>query len=608
MGLLPRARGARSASEGTIAAEIAGEISGQVAVGTHIVQVAAQHGAIVNVAAPERLPTVRPRALPVRVTPRDFPDLLGREHELAEVRAAVRDGLAVDVHAAAGMGKTSLLRNLVHRAPELCEEGVVFLRAAGEQADDIAEALFEAFYEADAPFKPTLLELRRHLGERRALIAVDDLDCDRDEVTELLDTAGACRFLLASTRQCQWGEGRSLALRGLAPDAALALLERELGRELRAEERERAAEMCRRLAGRPLSIVQAAALARDAAPAPAPEDPEELERAVRARLDDDEQRVLGALELLAPAAVHVDDVAAIAGVPDAGAVLERLHSAGAAQAHSPRWSATLASAPSPVPPDRERAADAARQMTRGAAERPLADVPVVVAALSAAASAQRWDEVVALARAADPLLALGRRWGAWRLAAERMLDAARQASDRAGEAWALHQLGTRAGCLGDSAAARPALERALALRRELGDEHGAAVTAHNLAVLLGGGPGGIVDGDGTPQPRTPRPSLARTLLVGGLSLALGGAAGAVVASSGDDAAVQAGEPAAVTTITAPGKTVTTPITTIAGPAVTVTIASPSETVTVASPPETVTQTLTETVVTTVYVDRGTPLR
>ena len=53
-------------------------------------------------------------------------------------------------------------------------------------------------------------------------------------------------------------------------------------------------------------------------------------------------------------------------------------------------------------------------------------------------------------------------------------------------AWALHQQGSRALCLGDRVLAADALGQALELRERLGDAEGAATTRHNLAQLGGG--------------------------------------------------------------------------------------------------------------------------
>jgi hypothetical protein len=483
----------------TIAADISGDVAGQVAVGSHIVQVSAAHGAIVNVAAAA---SVTARPAPVTIRPRDFAGLLGRASELERTLAALGDGMTVDLHGPAGIGKTSLLRHLCHRGADGFEHGVVFVRAAGEPLEDVAQFLFDAFYASDPAVKPTPAELRHRLADRHALVVVDDLGGTRDELEELLGCAPACTFLLGSVERLLWGEGVAQELGGLDDDAALALFERELGRELAGDERTRAAEQCRALGGRPLAVLQAAALARDgAATAPAAGDTA-VEATLRERLGGSARRVLALLELLAPAAVDADDIKAITQLADAGEALEHLVKAGAAQAHSSRWSATLApreasersaadapsgsGAPDDLPLD---AADdlllarAARRFAEGGERRPPEDMPAVLAVLDAAAREQRWADVMRVARGADALLTLGRRWGAWQVAAQHAHEAALASGDRHAEAWALHQLGTRAGCLGDVKAARPQLKRALALRRALGDEAGAAVTAHNLKVL-----------------------------------------------------------------------------------------------------------------------------
>jgi hypothetical protein len=66
-----------------------------------------------------------------------------------------------------------------------------------------------------------------------------------------------------------------------------------------------------------------------------------------------------------------------------------------------------------------------------------------------------------------------------------ILQAAQALRGQAVEAWALHQSGTRAMCLGDTSTARTFLGQALRLRESLGDRVGAAVTRHNLDILVG---------------------------------------------------------------------------------------------------------------------------
>ena len=100
--------------------------------------------------------------------------------------------------------------------------------------------------------------------------------------------------------------------------------------------------------------------------------------------------------------------------------------------------------------------------------------------------------MIALGRAIDGAFAWGRRWETWGAVLVTVLRAAREDADAGAEAWALHQLGTRAFCLGDVAGARAALEEALRLRERLHDP-AAAATRHNL--------GFIRDVDGRPGPR-----------------------------------------------------------------------------------------------------------
>jgi len=551
---------AEARTEAIVAEISAGEIGGQVAVGSHNLQIHADHGAIVYAMPSGEGPAVRERPLPVSLLPRDCPSLLGRERELAEAHAALAGGETVGVAAPPGGGKTSLLRRLSHLAEDALPHGVVFLRAAGQPREDVERFLFDAFWACDAPYQPTPFELRQRLAARRALVVLDDLELGREDVCELLDCAPGCRFLLASERRALWGEERTLELAGLDGAASLALLERELGRPLRDDERARAADLCGRVGGRPLSVLQAAARVR-AGELPLG-DADELEASVRAGLDGEERRVLHALELLAPAALHVDDVAAIAGVPDAAAVLERLRERGAAQAHSPRWSVTLAfeyhGRHDPMLLRRVR-----ERLSLHADERPVEDVPVILAALLAAEGGPGEQEALGLVRAVDGLLTRSGRWAAWRIALERAAAAAEAIGDRAATAWALHQLGTRAGCLGDGDGAT-SLRRALALRRELGDEAGAAVSAHNLAQLFGAPPGAGGHGHGQPPPG-PRTGL--WLALGGGVLALGVALALLAGGNGSSpgsatpvAATFTGPDGHITT-TVPPVTTTVPTTT-----------------------------------------------
>ena len=247
-----------------IEAHIQGEISGQVAIGNNIIQIGSIHGGVVNIVQPEQQPRPQPRPSPIFLRPRPFPGLLDREAEINAASAALQSALPVEFHGQAGLGKTTLLRHLAyHPADTSFPDGVIYLSARHQPVADLLQSLFDAFYESDAPFKPTDAQVRHALQGKQALILLDDVNLARDEVEALMDAAPGCTFLLASSERRLWGEGRAMALHGLPSDDALALVERELGRPLTPEERPAAQALCTALECHPLRLLQAAAMARE---------------------------------------------------------------------------------------------------------------------------------------------------------------------------------------------------------------------------------------------------------------------------------------------------------------------------------------------------------
>ena len=101
-----------------------------------------------------------------------------------------------------------------------------------------------------------------------------------------------------------------------------------------------------------------------------------------------------------------------------------------------------------------------------------------------AADARRWGEVLRVGTLLEGALVTGARWGAWAISLERCLAAAKALGDRSAEAWALHEIGTRAVCLGDPGTARTLLSQAVALRESLIDDDAAAASRQNLGFVL----------------------------------------------------------------------------------------------------------------------------
>lgn len=95
----------------------------------------------------------------------------------------------------------------------------------------------------------------------------------------------------------------------------------------------------------------------------------------------------------------------------------------------------------------------------------------------------QWEQALQVARSLALLLALLRRWADLLESLQTALGVARELKDTAGQAWALHEQGTLQLAAGRYREADDLLGRARALRVEIKDPHGVAVTAGNLQAL-----------------------------------------------------------------------------------------------------------------------------
>jgi hypothetical protein len=482
---------------------VVGGVSGQIAVGENNLQIRIGdvHGGEVNVLVPDQQPAVRPRPTPAAVRPRPFPGLLDREDEVKAAATALQSAMSVEFHGRAGLGKTSLLRYLAyHSIATSFPDGVITLTVRRQPVGDVLQSLFDVFYESNVPFKPSMGQIRQGLRDKQALILLDDVTLEREEMATLMDAVPACSFLLASAERRLWGEGQPIKLGGLPLDDGLALMERELRRALTSQEKPAAQALYTELGGNPLQIFQAAALVREEglglaevlqrtrAYAPG----EALTAQMLSTLSEPERRVLAALAALDGLSVHTDHLPALTGLSEVTPVLQGLQQRGLVQAHSPRYSLTgdLGSylhRSWNIDPwiERALAVYVAWAGERRDPDRLLEESETILWLLEWATGAEHWVEALRLSSLVEGTLALGGRWSAWAEVLKRALEAALALGNRAAEAWVRHQLGSRALCLGDGASARTFLVQALRLREALGDGPGVALTRHNLDVLLG---------------------------------------------------------------------------------------------------------------------------
>jgi hypothetical protein len=478
---------------------------GEIYVGAYLIRVGAPEGALVSATAPETRPRPVRRGDTVRVLPPSFPGFVDREAQIEAATAALSSSLPVEFFGIEGAGKSALLAHLAHRLAPASRRSVAYLSARRTSLDDLVQGLFQALFETGAFMKVSLSAFRDLLssdgsvvGGSPVLLFLDDIELEAEGVESLVASTPHCDLVLASPERRLWGEGYADAIEGFEPELALELLGSVLGRPVGEDERELARALVELSGGRPLSILLTAGLARAGGISL-----EEIEARVRAgsietaaveALSGEELQMAAALAALGGVEATVGDLGAIAGTADPQAALEGLVLRAVSRGAAGRFgmAVTLAAEMGRRTGLAEFERRALKHFTEEAARRGgdpswiAAESAVLLEVLDRAAAVRHWRETLEFARVVEGGFALAGRWGAWEHVLELALQAARHFEDAGAEAWALHQRGTRALCLGATDQAQQDLEDALVVREALGDVAGAAASRHNLEHVPGG--------------------------------------------------------------------------------------------------------------------------
>jgi hypothetical protein len=501
---------------------------------------------VIFIVSPPRGTSKRKIKSEIRVRPEYEPVFLNRSSEVGFAVQTLKTRQSVGYFGPDGIGKTALWRYLSFYPPSELKDGVIRHRIGSEPVADFLQYVWDQLYVAE--HKPSKGEIERDLRGRRALILLDDIELGRRELEACFDALPEFQFVLFFPGATHESKG-IVILDGLPMDDCVELVTDTLERELSSEEKKYARLLCSSLKGHPGAIKMVAGMIRSqnvsiggaltaAAKMVEQVEPEslkvnifaesrrlcdtfkdELEKAkttepmpienvggmaalsialmlkmmVLAVVSAEGFEVLKALELAGGGPVDEDYLKQVSGVKNVRKVLDELSILGLLRTHSPRY--TLS--PELVRPiseteDLSTYSGRARSYFISLADE-LEDSPesmlehmdAVLSVLDDGMRAGDWESSIRLCRAVGSTLALGKRWEAWKQVLTWALEAAEEIHDQQSEAWALHELGTRALCLGETSDAKENLYRALNISESLNDFIGAAVTEHNIDILEG---------------------------------------------------------------------------------------------------------------------------
>ncbi|MBD2434706.1 MULTISPECIES: hypothetical protein [Fischerella] len=487
-----------------LTANIRTDTNGTLAVGKHILQIGSSQGAIAELATIPQQPNLLERSTPVLIRQPPSEKLLEREKPINEAIAALKSGQSVEFYSAVGLGKSFLLRYFAQelQADSVFSDGVISLSSHHPYVSDLLQIIWEAFYgyESDIPYKPTDEQIRQQIQNKHALVILDDGDqLILDEVQKLRNAASNCTFLVASTKQRLPKPAYSTALAGLSIQDALVFLETKMQRSLKIEELPAARSLCIILKGNPMHLQLAIAyilaeersLAEIVSQLPNSQASIYLIQQIIESLPHTHRNILEILAVMGEVGLLEEEVAAITQQPDASEILKNLQQRYLIQQEDSRYriNKTIREI---LPPawklgtPLENAIAYFINWTQLYLQQPqnlLAKIDAIIQILEVAVRASRWQVVLHLAKAVESLLALSKRWGLWEHVLQRGLQASQAERDKASEAWALHQLGTRALCLEENTVAFRYFTRALELRESLSDVTGLALTRQNFNLL-----------------------------------------------------------------------------------------------------------------------------
>ena len=439
----------------------------------------------------------------IRVLPEPHDDLLGRHYEAEAVLGTLRGGSPVNVWGEGGIGKTSLLRQVAHwAAAEFDDWPVVFATAARKPLEDLLHEIHGCLFESPVPAKCRPDHLRGQLRTARAVVVIDDVTLGDADLADLLYALGDALVVVASPVLRNDPELEPVELAGLDAEPAMELFLRGLGSYrfgLGEAEEIRRLTGPELLRGHPLRVQQAAALVQSGRRTVTElarilqfGDPaDRLAQECLNALSPDERQIAAVLALAPGTYMPADLVANMSPIERA---LDHLCVLRERHVIDSRWDwfgLPVCSVGEPlqlIVPSLDlgfalRGLVAWLQQPDVSADELMSVSGCILAVLQFAREAGEWDSVLEIVRAVEPALFICGRWGQWRSVLRIGVEATEQLGNDGYRSYCLHQLGSRALCLGDRAQATRLLTLAASLRSRRNAREARDVTTDNLALI-----------------------------------------------------------------------------------------------------------------------------
>ncbi|MEA5571354.1 choice-of-anchor D domain-containing protein [Calothrix sp. UHCC 0171] len=471
------------------------------------IQINSNLGSILSIATQKHQIQSRPSHPPQELlSSPTFPYLIGR---LKEIKSAIHalncsdispeSKKSIEFYGDTGLGKSALLRylNSFIQGKRVFTDGTIFLNSHYQTVSDILQSLFDILYASDITYKPTDLEISQAVNGKKILIILDDKNLTAAEIKQLQTTLPNCPLVLASTSKRLDETDFTNPLSGLTTRDALTFVTQEL--EVNPDDFQAIEALANLLGGNPWLLRLAVTsinqeiytLGELVLKLQPPATNHVLIAGILAAIPKSDREILLILAAMNGVPLLATQVEALSGVSTTAIILQNLA----------KWHLVTIEQERYYINDilirvleKDNNLTAWRELIRNYftnwAEKYQSlpsllhsETDIFIEILTWGVKAENWQQVLRLVQAIESSLALGKQWGLWEKVLKLGLQAALTVNDKPAEAFMLHQLGSRALCLEDMAAARNYLTHALKIRKSLENENAANITQQNLNLI-----------------------------------------------------------------------------------------------------------------------------